>query len=299
MTFEWPHRAARPRGRAARLVGLLWLARRRDSRYAIRFSNVDVLAEVAQATRSPWRFVPPVAAARGARRAGRRAGAPQRLGLGRAQAGHDRARARPLRLDAGPGRPAGSHHGLARGCAALRQEPARRLPRGRRHVLRLGRRRCSAPSFDRSGAAEGDPGIQAGGGTAIGDAIDELARPARRQLQRDADHGDPQGARHPAALRRLEHARASTSPTAADAAKRAGVPVYTIALGTPRRRARPAGARRRAPGTIPVPARSRRAEGDRAARPAASRSPRSTSRRSRRSTTTSARASARPRNRRS
>ena len=58
MTFEWPI-ALVSLALVPLLVGLLWLSRRRQSRYAIRFSNVEVLAGVAQSTRSPWRFVPP------------------------------------------------------------------------------------------------------------------------------------------------------------------------------------------------------------------------------------------------
>ena len=59
MTFEWPLGllafAVLP------LVLILWfLARRRQARYAIRFSNVGILAQVVESTRSPWRFVPPV-----------------------------------------------------------------------------------------------------------------------------------------------------------------------------------------------------------------------------------------------
>ena len=59
MTFEWPI-ALLALALVPLLVGLLWLSRRRDSRYAIRFSNVGVLAQVVESTRSPWRFVPPV-----------------------------------------------------------------------------------------------------------------------------------------------------------------------------------------------------------------------------------------------
>ena len=90
----------------------------------------------------------------------------------------------------------------------------------------------AAPSFDRAGAKRAIAGIQAGGGTAIGDAINSslglLGVNSTRPRQRR--HG--KGRADPPALRRLEHGGLDIS-TAADAAKRAGMPVYTIALGTP------------------------------------------------------------------
>ena len=58
MSFEWPI-ALLALALPVLLIGLLWLQRRRESRYAIRFSNVGVLAGVVQSARSPWRFVPP------------------------------------------------------------------------------------------------------------------------------------------------------------------------------------------------------------------------------------------------
>jgi Ca-activated chloride channel family protein len=90
----------------------------------------------------------------------------------------------------------------------------------------------SAPSFDRTGAQKAISSIQAGGGTAIGDAIvsslgllgvNSTVKPTARTRKGRAilllsDGSNTEG---------------TDISTAADAAKRAGVPVYTIALGTP------------------------------------------------------------------
>ena len=69
----------------------------------------------------------------------------------------------------------------------------------------------SAPSLDQRGRRSApSPRIQAGGGTAIGDAIERSLGLLGVNVRRQAS-GDRQGPRDPAALRRLEHARASTS----------------------------------------------------------------------------------------
>ena len=228
---------------------------------------------VAQATRSPWRFVPPalLLAALAALTVGM--ARPVDLGLGRAQAGHGRARARPLRLDARAGRPPRSHHGLARGCAALRQGPARRLPRRRRHVLRLRRRgsRRRASTAARAETRDRRPPGRRRHGHRRRDQ--QLARPARRH-----EHDQGQGAGQGRAILLLSdgsNTQGVDPSEAAVVAKRAGVPVYTIALGTPDGvldlQALGAGHGHRA-----RPARSGRAARRSHARPAASRSPRST-----------------------
>ena len=59
MTFEWPLALLALAVIPLALVVLFLARRRQASRYAVRFSNVDVLASVARSTRSPWRFVPP------------------------------------------------------------------------------------------------------------------------------------------------------------------------------------------------------------------------------------------------
>ena len=112
---------------------------------------------------------------------------------------------------------------------------------------------------DKAAAQRAIAAIQAGGGTAIGDALDSslgllgVTSATTTRLR--------QGPRDPPALRRLEHAGLDPS-TATALAKRAGVRVYTIALGTPDGVARPRGAR---PGHRhhPRPARPRGAQGDR------------------------------------
>ena len=154
MTFEWPI-ALLALALVPLLVGLLWLSRRRDSRYAIRFSNVGVLAEVAQATRSPWRFVPPVlllaalaALAVGLARPSVSVSAERKQGT--IVLALDRSGSM-LAQDVPPDRITASREAAG----ALRQEPARRLPRRRRLVLGHGQRPQRAELRPRRGA-EGD-----------------------------------------------------------------------------------------------------------------------------------------------
>jgi Ca-activated chloride channel homolog len=230
MTFEWPI-ALLALALVPLLVGLLWLSRRRDSRYAIRFSNVGVLAEVAQATRSPWRFVPPVlllaalaALAVGLARPSVSVSAERKQGT--IVLALDRSGSM-LAQDVPPDRITASREAAGRF--------VKNLPDG----FRVGvvsfsdtANALSAPSFDRTGAQKAISSIQAGGGTAIGDAIvsslgllgvNSTVKPTARTRKGRAilllsDGSNTEG---------------TDISTAADAAKRAGVPVYTIALGTP------------------------------------------------------------------
>jgi len=230
MTFEWPI-ALLALALVPLLVGLLWLSRRRDSRYAIRFSNVGVLAEVAQATRSPWRFVPPVlllaalaALAVGLARPSVSVSAERKQGT--IVLALDRSGSM-LAQDVPPDRITAS------------REAAGRFVKNLHDGFRVGvvsfsdtANALSAPSFDRTGAQKAISSIQAGGGTAIGDAIvsslgllgvNSTVKPTARTRKGRAilllsDGSNTEG---------------TDISTAADAAKRAGVPVYTIALGTP------------------------------------------------------------------
>ena len=229
MSFEWPI-ALLALALLPLLVGLLWLSRRRDSRYAIRFSNVDVLAGAAQATRSPWRFVPPTlllaalaALAVGLARPSVSVSAQRKQGT--IVLALDRSGSM-LAQDVPPDRITASRDAA--------QRFIKNLPDG----FRVGvvtfsdtANAATAPSFDRSGAQRAISGIQAGGGTAIGDAIESslgllgvnsnvpaTANRKGRAILLLSDGSNTEGI---------------DISTAAEAAKRAGVPVYTIALGTP------------------------------------------------------------------
>jgi Ca-activated chloride channel family protein len=229
MSFEWPI-ALLALALLPLLVGLLWLSRRRDSRYAIRFSNVDVLAGAAQATRSPWRFVPPTlllaalaALAVGLARPSVSVSAQRKQGT--IVLALDRSGSM-LAQDVPPDRITASRDAA--------QRFIKNLPDG----FRVGvvtfsdtANAATAPSFDRSGAQRAISGIQAGGGTAIGDAIESslgllgvnsnvpaTANRKGRAILLLSDGSNTEGI---------------DISTAAEAARRAGVPVYTIALGTP------------------------------------------------------------------
>jgi Ca-activated chloride channel family protein len=230
MTFEWPL-ALLALALLPLLVGLLWLSRRRDSRYAIRFSNVDVLAGVAQATRSPWRFVPPAlllaalaALAVGLARPSVSVSAERKQGT--IVLALDRSGSM-LANDVPPDRITASRDAA--------QRFVKNLPDG----FRVGvvsfsdtANALSAPSFDRSGAQRSIAGIQAGGGTAIGDAIVSslgmlgVNAPARKTAVN-------RKGRAILLLSDGSNTEGTDIATAAEAARRAGVPVYTIALGTP------------------------------------------------------------------
>jgi Ca-activated chloride channel family protein len=229
MTFEWPI-ALVSLALVPLLVGLLWLSRRRQSRYAIRFSNVEVLASVAQSTRSPWRFVPPTllltalaALAVGLARPNVSVSAQRKEGT--VVLALDRSGSM-LAEDVPPDRITASREAA--------QRFVKNLPDG----FRVGvvsfsdtANALSAPSLERSGAQRAIAGIQAGGGTAIGDAIESSLG-----VLGVNSRSNPKANRKGRAILVLSDgsntAGVDISTAAADA-KRAGVPVYTIALGTP------------------------------------------------------------------
>jgi Ca-activated chloride channel family protein len=229
MTFEWPL-ALLSLALVPLLVGLLWLSRRRQSRYAIRFSNVEVLAGVAQATRSPWRFVPPAlllvalaALAVGLARPNVSVSAARKQGT--VVLALDRSGSM-LAQDVPPDRITAS------------RDAAKRFVKNLPDGFRVGvvsfsdsANALSAPSLDHSGAQRAIAGIQAGGGTAIGDAIEN----SLGMLGVNA-RANPKASRKGRAILVLSDGSNTEGvdiSTAADDAKRAGVPVYTIALGTP------------------------------------------------------------------
>ena len=229
MTFEWPL-ALLSLALVPLLVGLLWLSRRRQSRYAIRFSNVEVLAGVAHATRSPWRFAPPAlllaalaALAVGLARPNVSVSAQRKQGT--VVLALDRSGSM-LAQDVPPDRITAS------------REAAKRFVKNLPDGFRVGvvsfsdtANALSAPSFDRSGAQRAIAGIQAGGGTAIGDAI-ESSLGVLGVNSRSNTKAKPKG-RAILVLSDGSNTEGVDISTAAADAKRAGVPVYTIALGTP------------------------------------------------------------------
>jgi Ca-activated chloride channel homolog len=212
------------------LVGLLWLQRRRESRYAIRFSNVGVLADVVQSARSPWRFVPPAlllaalaALAVGLARPSISVSAQRKQGT--VVLALDRSGSM-LAQDVTPDRISASRDAA--------QRFIKNIPDG----FRVGvvtfsdtANAASAPSFDRTPSQRAIAAIQAGGGTAIGDAI-ETSLGMLGANSTAAKKVNTKG-RAILLLSDGSNTEGIDISTAADAAKRAGVPVYTIALGTP------------------------------------------------------------------
>jgi Ca-activated chloride channel homolog len=229
MTFEWPI-ALLALAIVPLLVGLLWLQHRRESRYAIRFSNVGVLAGVVQSARSPWRFVPPVllcaalaALAVGLARPSVSVSAERKQGT--VVLALDRSGSM-LAQDVQPDRITASRDAA--------QRFIKNIPDG----FRVGvvsfsdtANADSAPSFDRTNAQRAIARIQAGGGTAIGDAIET----SLGMLGANATTTKKANTKGRAILLLSDGSNTEgiDISTAADAAKRAGVPVYTIALGTP------------------------------------------------------------------
>ena len=227
MSFEWPL------GLLALLavplvLALWWLSRRRQARYAVRFSNVDVLAAVAQATRSPLRFVPPVLLCA--------ALAALAVGLARPQVSISAERKQGtvvlaldrsgsmLAQDVDPDRITASRQAAA--------SFVKNLPSG----FSVGvvtfsdsADAAAAPSRDKAAAERAIAGIQAGGGTAIGDAIE------RSLGLLGATRAAPKNVKGRAILLLSDgsNTQGIDPSTAVAAAKRAGVPIYTIALGTP------------------------------------------------------------------
>jgi Ca-activated chloride channel family protein len=229
MTFEWPL-ALLALALLPLLVGLLWLQRRRESRYAIRFSNVGVLADVVQSARSPWRLVPPAlllaalaALAVGLARPSVSVSAQRKQGT--VVLALDRSGSM-LAQDVTPDRITASRDAA--------QRFVKNIPDG----FRVGvvtfsdtANAVSAPSFDRTGAERAIAGIQAGGGTAIGDAI--LASLGMLGVNPTTTPKANVKGRAILLLSDGSNTVGTDISTAAEAARRAGVPVYTIALGTP------------------------------------------------------------------
>jgi Ca-activated chloride channel family protein len=229
MRLEWPI-ALLALALLPLLVGLLWLQRRRESRYAIRFSNVGVLADVVQSARSPWRFAPPAlllaalaALAVGLARPSISVSAQRKEGT--VVLALDRSGSM-LAQDVPPDRISASRDAA--------QRFIKNIPDG----FRVGvvtfsdtANAASAPSFDRTPSQRAIASIQAGGGTAIGDAIETSL--GMLGASSTAPKKVNTKGRAILLLSDGSNTEGIDISTAADAAKRAGVPIYTIALGTP------------------------------------------------------------------
>ncbi len=227
MTFQWPL------GLLALAVipvalALLALTRRRQARYAVRFSNLDLLAQVARETRSPWRFVPTALLL----------AALCALAVGLARPAISVAKARHqgtviLALDRSGSMLADD---VSPDRITASDEAAKRFIEGLPDGISVGvvsfsdtADVVSAPTSDRTAAARAIDTIQAGGATAIGDAIN-------RSLDLlGASSTTTAGTRGRAILLLSDGAntRGTAPATAAAAARKAGIPIYTIALGTP------------------------------------------------------------------
>ena len=226
MTFQWPL------GLLALAVipvalALLALARRRQARYAVRFSNLDLLAQVARETRSPWRFVPTALLL----------AALCALAVGLARPAISVAKARHqgtviLALDRSGSMLADD---VSPDRITASDEAAKRFIEGLPDGISVGVVSFSdtadvvSATSDRTAAARAIDTIQAGGATAIGDAIN-------RSLDLlGASSTTTAGTRGRAILLLSDGAntRGTAPATAAAAARKAGIPIYTIALGTP------------------------------------------------------------------
>lgn len=227
MTFQWPL------GLLALAVmpvalALLALTRRRQARYAVRFSNLDLLAQVARETRSPWRLVPTALLL----------AALCALAVGLARPAISVAKARHqgtviLALDRSGSMLADD---VSPDRITASDEAAKRFIEGLPDGISVGvvsfsdtADVVSAPTSDRTAAARAIDTIQAGGATAIGDAIN-------RSLDLlGASSTTTAGTRGRAILLLSDGAntRGTAPATAAAAARKAGIPIYTIALGTP------------------------------------------------------------------
>jgi Ca-activated chloride channel family protein len=227
MTFEWPLGLIALAVLPLALL-LLFLARRRQTRYAIRFSNVGILAQVVESTRSPWRFVPPALLCA--------ALAALAVGLARPQVSVTAERKQGtvvlaldrsgsmLAQDVDPDRITASRQAAT--------SFVKNLPSG----FSVGvvtfsdsADAAAAPSRDKAAAEKAIAGIQAGGGTAIGDAIE---RSLGLLGVTSATSKNVKG-RAILLLSDGSNTQGIDPSSAVAAAKRAGVPVYTIALGTP------------------------------------------------------------------
>jgi Ca-activated chloride channel homolog len=227
VTFIWPVALV---GLAAVPLALLFhvLARRRRRAYAVRHTNLPVLAAVARRRRRWRRAVPPALALI--------AIALLAIALARPEVALTVPRERAtivLALDT-----SGSMRATDVAPDRLRaaQQAARRFVRDLPRRFEVGVVSFAsqaqvevAPTADRRAIVDGIDRLQADGGTALGDAI---ARSVELVTATEARTAPDTAA--VVLLSDGENTDGVLSPeTAADRAQRAGVPVYTVALGTP------------------------------------------------------------------
>ena len=216
------------------VVAFLWWVDRRSARYAVAFTNIDVLASVAVARKSTWRRFVPLAllllALTFAATAVARPNAAVSTALSRATvvllvdtSGSMRADdVKPTRLGAAQ----------AAMFAFLDRVP--------KHV-RVGLVSFSTspqllvpPTTNRIIMREGVDLLEPESGTAIGDGLQDAVNTVLASVGRAAPRG--KGGHIPAAIVLLSdgaQTRGTLSPIqGAQLAKNAGIPVYTIALGT-------------------------------------------------------------------
>jgi Ca-activated chloride channel homolog len=233
MSFAWPVALLSLLVIPLAVAGYVLIQRRR-TKYAARFTNLDLLANVVE--RSPgWRRHLPAALALAALAA-------LLVALARPQTSHARPRShatvvlaidvsgsmsatdvRPTRLEAAK--------------AAARRFIGQ-LPKG----FRIGivsfsttAQVATPATTDRSVVFAAIDSLGSNGGTAIGDALVQSVRVGRTAQRTGARNGDPAARRAFSILLLSDGANTSgVSPTdGATSAKKAHAPVYTIALGTP------------------------------------------------------------------
>jgi Ca-activated chloride channel family protein len=239
MSFEWP----------LALLGLLlvplavlgyWLVQRRRARYAVRFTNLDLLASVVE--RSPgWRrHLPPALALLAlaalvvaVARPQTTVSVPRREGsivLTIDVSGSMRAN------DVEPDRITAAREAATDFVEALPESVRVGLVAFSTSV-----QVAAAPTTDKHEVLDAIDSLEADGGTALGDAIANSAETARDALP---DGGDEEGEAAAAVLLLSDGANTQGAREPLDAAEEAadlGVPVSTVALGT-------------ADGTVEVPA---------------------------------------------
>jgi Ca-activated chloride channel homolog len=234
MSFAWPVALLSLLLIPLAVAGYILIQRRR-TKYAARFTNLDLLANVVE--RSPgWRRHLPAALALAALAA-------LLVALARPQTTHARPRSHAtvvLTLDV-------SGSMSATDVRPTRLEAAKaaartfinQLPKG----FRIGvvsfstTAQVAAPATtDRSLVLSAIDSLRANGGTAIGDALVQSVRVGRAAQRAARSGADPSGGRRAFSILLLSDG-ANTSGVApsegAAAAKKAHAPAYTIALGTP------------------------------------------------------------------
>lgn len=229
MSFEWP----------LALIGLVLVPlalaaylvhQRRRKRYAVRFTNLDLLASVVQGSPGWRRHVPALLALLALTALVAAVARPQRevdvpreratVVLTTDSSGSMKATdVDPTRLDAG---------------RSAAKSFADRLPDGFRLGLVSFSQSASvlvSPTTDREQVERALDGLTAKGGTAMGDALERSLESVRPPGEEET----PEDEREPAVLLLISDGASTTGVDpldVADEAERLGVPIHTVALGT-------------------------------------------------------------------